>query len=418
MSDEEFERPEKMPPLEPPVIFGQSPRPPGQADNRVLTPGDLETEALAVHNRGIAALIHQEKEQTGEQLSFVYPSKVWEYPWALSRHPLPDGELVLDAGCGVSTLPLYLAKSGATVVALDVDIRWLTMLRRAARFHTLPVVPLMGDMIGLGFPDATFDRVYCISVLEHLPVEQQPTAVREMARVLRPGGILYLTVDYDEHERRSESDVVYDRLAVQRHAIAPSGLVIEGHTRWGVDDWAAQRAAMREFKLHTFGAMGVVLRKPPGDGPESQTAIDARASRLDGFRTWSRHAVDAESVTAAAAARGDEHWIAQLGSMPDSPEAFSQLGSNAAIALPDGSHEERADAVRAIHAAAPDVPVIGFAMADAVRDGALDGLGLDAYGVEGGEGPASTVSLVRPCLLVGSEDEARDGGFAGAIDAL
>lgn len=414
MTDEaEFERPEKMPPLEPPVIVGDTSLPAGQALNRVLTPSDLRTEALAVHNRGIAALIHAEKAQAGEQLSFVYPSKVWEYPWALSRHPLPDGEMVLDAGCGVSTLPLYLAQSGATVVALDVDVRWLTMLRRAARFHDLPVVPLMGDMVGLGFPDATFDRVYCISVLEHLPVEQQPTAVREMARVLRPGGVLYLTVDYDEHERRSESDVVYDRLAVQRHAIAPSGLVIEGSTRWGVDDWEAQRSAMREFKLHSFGAMGVVLRKPPADGPESAAAIEARAARFDAFAMWSRAAVAPASLAEAAAARGDAPWIAELTAVP-AADALRQLGPNAAVSVPPGSHGEQAEAVRAIHAAAPDVPVVGFATADAVRDGALDGIGLDAYAVEG-DGPCENVSLVRPCLLVGSEDAARAGGFKGGI---
>src|SRR5204862_1464608 len=44
--------------------------------------------------------------------------------------------------------------------------------------------------------DESFDTVVCCSVLEHLTAEDQQTAVREMARVLKPGGVVGLTFDF------------------------------------------------------------------------------------------------------------------------------------------------------------------------------------------------------------------------------
>lgn len=431
----EHERPEKMPPLEPPVVWPEGGiESPVQASNRVLEPDDIQREPFAGINRGIAALIAKEKD-AGEQRSFVYPSKVWEYPWALTRHPLPKGELVLDAGCGVSTMPLYLASEGATVVALDNDVRWLSLERVAAQFHGLPVVPVLGNIEGLGFPDDTFDRVYCISVLEHIDVARQPKAIREMARVLRPGGVLYLTVDYDQEERRSGDDVVYDRLALQRNAIGPSGLEIEGSTHYGCDDWDRQHQRMREFKLHTFGAMAVVLRKPPTEGPESGEAIDARRTSFEEFSEL--HEVkdlasappagdlyvavaDAEELLRVDAQVHDagRRWVAQPSTPDGLPAALAEAKALRGVELPSCAHEAMTGLVRECHAAAPKLPVMAFASVDAVIDGAFDGTGLDVYGVEvaGAVIGAPTVSLVRSCIARGiGAKEARAAGYCAAV---
>lgn len=308
-----------------------------QAANRVLDPDDCQREPFAGVNRGIAEQIAREKAEAGQQLSYVYPSKVWEYPWAITRHPLPDGEIVLDAGCGVSALPIYLAARGATVVAIDNDMRWLSMEGRAATFHRVPVVPVQMDMTALAFPDESFDRVYCISVLEHIEQERQPTAVREMVRVLRPGGLFYLTVDYDERERRSDDDVVYDRLALQRWGIAPSGCEIEGTTDYSRPDWDEHHHRMRAFKMHTFAAMAVALRKPPASGPESGAAIAARRSRAgradDGFFAGidlgDLGSIDGDRIARAAALGARDVRIDVLGG----GEAVSRDGAGRAAGI-------------------------------------------------------------------------------------
>ncbi len=51
------------------------------------------------------------------------------------------------------------------------------------------------DATRLSFPDASFDACLCLSVIEHVPGDGDATAMAEMWRVLRPGGVLHLTTD-------------------------------------------------------------------------------------------------------------------------------------------------------------------------------------------------------------------------------
>jgi len=436
VSDEDITPPENAPPLQPQPVEALPPLDAPQPDNRILEPDDCRREPFLGVNREIAALIDTEKERAGEQLSFVYPSKVWEYPWAITREALPEGELVLDAGCGVSTLPIYLATKGATVVALDSHPDWLAMEARAARFHGAPVVPVQMDMRELRFPDGTFDRVYCISVLEHVPAEDQPRTVREMARVLRPGGRLYLTVDYDERERRSRDDVVYDRLALQRNAIEPSGLVVEGTTDYGHDDWATHHDRMRHFKLHTFAAMSVLLRKPTAAEAD---AIEARRPKSF-FRGVT---LEDPARVAAASERGfdvaavvlegsDDAKRWDLGDLRgwavvDSPFALGEAWVTLELRAPKGdwldAHARYRAAADASHEASPARTVVASATTADVRRGRLDGAHLDAYRCAP-EGPADELSRVRPCVatitaapesVAGAFEAAREAGYAGAI---
>ena len=73
--------------------------------------------------------------------------------------------------------------------------------RLLERFH---VEYLHGDLTRLPFPDASFDLVSCISVLEHMPPDTRTRGVQEMARVLKPGGQLLLTYDLQERDLTRE----------------------------------------------------------------------------------------------------------------------------------------------------------------------------------------------------------------------
>jgi SAM-dependent methyltransferase len=55
---------------------------------------------------------------------------------------------------------------------------------------------VVGSAAALPFPDESFDTVVCWEVLEHIPPDSEPTAFREIHRVLRPGGVLYLSTPY------------------------------------------------------------------------------------------------------------------------------------------------------------------------------------------------------------------------------
>ncbi len=56
------------------------------------------------------------------------------------------------------------------------------------------IIQIQGDAKNLPFKESTFDRVFCVSVLEHIEKDHS-LCVREMLRVLKPGGILILTLD-------------------------------------------------------------------------------------------------------------------------------------------------------------------------------------------------------------------------------
>ena len=62
---------------------------------------------------------------------------------------------------------------------------------RAGR-RTIPPTAVQGDALALPFADGTFDRVIASEVLEHIP--DDAAAMRELARVLRPGGAMAVTV--------------------------------------------------------------------------------------------------------------------------------------------------------------------------------------------------------------------------------
>jgi 2-polyprenyl-6-hydroxyphenyl methylase/3-demethylubiquinone-9 3-methyltransferase len=102
-----------------------------------------------------------------------------------------DGRLVLDAGCGGGLVAKGLAEAGAHVVGLDQSPRSLQVARRAVAPTTVwsgGFDAASGRLERLPFADGVFHAVVAADVLEHVP--DLPAAVRELGRVLAPGGSL------------------------------------------------------------------------------------------------------------------------------------------------------------------------------------------------------------------------------------
>lgn len=124
------------------------------------------------------------------------------------RHlALEPGHRVLDLGCGEGRHAHGLHMlGGLDVVGVDLDEASLRTAREG--LATLPPRAagdphrtsfLAGDATRLAFADDTFDAVICSEVLEHLP--DYDAALREIRRVLRPGGRLCVTVPHGWPER-------------------------------------------------------------------------------------------------------------------------------------------------------------------------------------------------------------------------
>jgi ubiquinone/menaquinone biosynthesis C-methylase UbiE len=115
----------------------------------------------------------------------------------LDRLGLEAGDWLLDAGCGGGRHCFGAFDRGANVIGLDLDPEGLGLTRtgllnRQAERPGQECGALQGDVFRLPFPDDRFDRVICSEVMEH--VHDYEAAVRELTRVVRPGGTLAITI--------------------------------------------------------------------------------------------------------------------------------------------------------------------------------------------------------------------------------
>ena len=116
------------------------------------------------------------------------------------RLGLQAGERLLDIGCGFGRHTYEGVRRGASVVSCDLGVAELEGVRSIvaamAQDDEIPdgvsFMAVNGDATALPFPDASFERVIASEVVEHIPDDGR--AFAELARVLKPGGTLAVTV--------------------------------------------------------------------------------------------------------------------------------------------------------------------------------------------------------------------------------
>ncbi len=129
--------------------------------------------------------------------SVTHWSRVFEYPWALAQGRFSPKQWVLDAAGGDGAFQHAVAGLGCQVVNVDLDVP--AQPRSAAG-----ILSACGDLTNLiQFQDGVFDRVACLSVLEHGP--QPEKILAELWRVLKPGGRLVLTFDVAHYARHNHT---------------------------------------------------------------------------------------------------------------------------------------------------------------------------------------------------------------------
>ncbi len=102
----------------------------------------------------------------------------------MERRGIPLHGRVLDLGCGLGGYTIALQERGAWVVSLDLSPASLAALPAGVR-------PVCADAEHLPFSDASFDLVFCASLIEH--VAHPVRLLSDIQRVLRDGGLCYLS---------------------------------------------------------------------------------------------------------------------------------------------------------------------------------------------------------------------------------
>jgi ubiquinone/menaquinone biosynthesis C-methylase UbiE len=129
---------------------------------------------------------------------YYYPEAVRFYRLAfdfiVKALGVKPGDVVLDAGCGPAKHTMEFARQGIFCRAVDFSE---AVLKEAERRATAAALDRMiqfqkEDLTELTFPDRTFDFIFCWGVLMHVPDIRK--AVSELARVLKPGGRIAVTL--------------------------------------------------------------------------------------------------------------------------------------------------------------------------------------------------------------------------------
>jgi len=130
-------------------------------------------------------------------------TRVFEYPWAFHAVPVGARSPVVEIGGSLSGFQFVMAKSGAAVTNVDpglearglgwpVDAGSIGALNRA--FGT-DVTLVNTTLEEAGLEDESADAVYSISTIEHIPTADLPSLMKDVRRILRPGGACVLTID-------------------------------------------------------------------------------------------------------------------------------------------------------------------------------------------------------------------------------
>ena len=140
---------------------------------------------------------------------------------------------VLDAGCGGGGMPLSLAEEAGAVVGIDPINRFGEAGVRLARERGLRNLHfLLADGMALPFDGGSFDLVLSHAVIEH--VADAPLYLRECARVLKPGGRVYLSTS----PYLSFAGAHLPRLKLQ----LPLHLMLGRRAAFGIFTWLARHA--------------------------------------------------------------------------------------------------------------------------------------------------------------------------------
>jgi ubiquinone/menaquinone biosynthesis C-methylase UbiE len=96
------------------------------------------------------------------------------------------GEFILDAGCGTGVFTSDVLEAGAEVVGLELSRPML--IRGVVRNGGKCFLPVQGNMRNLPFAEAAFEKAVSVTAIEF--IEEAKSAVEEMFRVVKPGGII------------------------------------------------------------------------------------------------------------------------------------------------------------------------------------------------------------------------------------
>ena len=148
-----------------------------------------------------------------------YPSDVQREWVARALALIPPGGIVLDVPCGTGKYFPVVAAAGHRVVGADQSAGMLSQARATGIASRLEHIALQDLSYG-----GEFDAVITVDAMENVPPEQWPPVLANLHRAVRPGGVMYLTV---EEARQAKIDQAYESLSARGLPVV-RGEIVEG----------------------------------------------------------------------------------------------------------------------------------------------------------------------------------------------
>lgn len=210
-----------------------------------------------------------------------------------------DGAAVLDVGCGRAEFTRAAAARypSARFLALEVDA--VQHARNLASTAPPNLAFAAGGADAIPAPDASVDVVLMLKSLHHVPVPRMDVVLREVARVLRPGGRAYVSEPVPAgpfhaltllfHDERAERTAAFEAL---RRAVAAGGLALDAERFWQAsrrfadfDDFDARMIRVTHSERRVDGAtLDAVRRRYAACADADGSATFAQPMRTDVLR--------------------------------------------------------------------------------------------------------------------------------------
>ncbi|MEM5869638.1 MAG: class I SAM-dependent methyltransferase [Candidatus Aenigmatarchaeota archaeon] len=152
---------------------------------------------------------------------------------------------ILDLGCGTGRHLVYLAKQGFEVYGLDISEQGIKIARKYLKKEKVEGKLKVGDIYKkLPYEDDFFDAIVSTKVIHHADIENIRKLIREMERILKPSGLIFITVD----KKKPKKEIPKEKLWKIKFIAPRTFMPLTGPEKGMIHFWFNKKLLRKEFK--------------------------------------------------------------------------------------------------------------------------------------------------------------------------